>query len=408
LSINIKLSGGSDVEVAPQDSAKERKNERKNSQGAGRLLALDAARGLAVIGMLIAHFALNDLNALIVSGNTTLLFVLCGGISYSIMAQRLMNRGAEPIVFRVKMLARAVFIDIIGYSIIMLNTSIPVILPAYAVLFVLALVLVHRSTRVLVATAAILLLVSPPLMLIGEVFLWGAPILSDIAGGSLYSAVALAPAFVAGMAIGRIDLTKKRTALSLVFSGAIMLVVIKVVDIFVLNKWLISDRYTFKDDSWKDDSWKETIESFNAQEGAIWPLNVMYPPQWQTLLETYPHSGSTFQTMLGLGVAFLVLGLVFLISKKVSLVLRPFAAVGRVALTIYAGHFVLMWGLQLAGIQYNLDVIPFGDLIVMIVTVVTGWLLARLPNGPLEALMRRFDQVFSPSRSATVPTAISK
>ncbi len=44
----------------------------------GILVALDSVRGLAVIGMFIQHFALNDMNASIVSGNTTLLFILCG------------------------------------------------------------------------------------------------------------------------------------------------------------------------------------------------------------------------------------------------------------------------------------------------------------------------------------------
>ncbi|MEC0614707.1 hypothetical protein P8847_08225, partial [Bacillus inaquosorum] len=103
----------------------------------------------------------------IVSGNTTLLFVLCGGISYSIMAGRMMDRGTEPTAFRARMLARAVFVDIIGYLLIMLNTPYGVILPAYAALFVLALVLVSRSTRVLIATSAALMVVSPPLMILG-------------------------------------------------------------------------------------------------------------------------------------------------------------------------------------------------------------------------------------------------
>lgn len=97
----------------------------------------------------------------------------------------------------------------------MLNTPFGVILPAYAALFVLALVLIRRPTRVLVTTAAVLLAVSPPLMILRGSVLSGANLLGDIAGGPM-SALALAPAFVAGMAIGRFDLTRMRTALSLV------------------------------------------------------------------------------------------------------------------------------------------------------------------------------------------------
>ncbi|GIN78020.1 hypothetical protein J41TS8_30610 [Bacillus sp. J41TS8] len=244
--LSTPLQDGALVEIVTRDSAEGQKIAREKSRGTGRIVALDAARGLAVIGMYLQHFALNETNGSIVSGNTTLLFVLCGGISYSIMAGRMMDRGMEPAAFRTRMLARAVFIDMIGYLLIMLNTPFGVILPAYAALFVLALVLIRRSTRVLVTTAAVLLAVSPPLMILGGSVLSEAYLLGDMAGGPM-SALALAPAFVAGMAIGRFDLTKMRTALSLVSSGAIMLIVSKVLGTFVLpglsrsfEEWLVS------------------------------------------------------------------------------------------------------------------------------------------------------------------------
>ncbi|MFB0830676.1 DUF418 domain-containing protein [Brevibacillus laterosporus] len=356
----------------------------------GRLVALDAARGLAVIGMYLQHFGLNERIAAIVSGNTTLLFVLCGGISYSIMAQRMKDRETETAVFRTRMLARAVFIDVIGYLLILLNTSYGVILPAYAAMFVLALVLIRRSTRVLITTAIALTVVAPPLMILGTSVLSGAYLLYDIAGGPM-SALALAPAFVAGMAIGRLELTKIRTALSLVGGGIIMLVVGKGLGAFVLpglrpsfEAWLIGVQGTV---------------SNQPDPNAIWPLNAE-PPLWNMLLWTSPHSASTFQTLIGLGGAFLVLGLVCLVPKKTSAVLMPFAAVGRVALTMYAAQFIVIWCLRLAGIEYGLEGIPFSDLLVAVATLVTGWLIARLPNGPLESLMRHFDQAFIASRTA--------
>lgn len=363
------------------------------SRGRGRLLALDAARGLAVIGMYVQHFALNGMNGAIVSGNTTLLFVLCGGISYSIMAGRMMDQGTEPTAFRARMLARAVFVDIIGYLLIMLNTPYGVILPAYAALFVLALALVRRSTRALFAAAAVLLVVSPPLMVLGGSFLSGAFLLRDIAGGPM-SGLALAPAFVAGMAIGRLDLTKARTALSLAGAGAVMLAIGKLLGAYVLpglsrsfEQWLIR---------------VQGAAPVQPDPYAIWPLNVEQP-LWHSLLWTAPHSASTFQTLTGLGAALLVLGLACLVPKRTAVVLGPFAAVGRVALTMYAAQFVVIWVLERAGIDYGLGGIPFGDLLVVIVTLAAGWLIARLPAGPLEAPMRRFDRVFSASRPAVAP-----
>lgn len=79
----------------------------------------------------------------------------------------------------------------------------------------------------------------------------------------------------------------------------------------------------------------------------------------------------------------------------------PLAAVGRVALTMYAAQFIVIWSLKLAGIEYIVGGIPFGDLLIAAATLVTGWLIARLPNGPLESLMRHFDRAFSTSRTAT-------
>ena len=216
------------------------------SQGAGRLVALDAARGVAVIGMYLQHFASNERITAIVSGNTTLLFVLCGGISYSIMAQRMKSPQGDANAFRAKMLARALFVDVSGYLLILLNTSFGVILPAYAAMFVLALILVGRSNRVLATTTVALAFLAPPLMILGMSAFSGAFLLRDVAGGPM-SALALAPAFVAGMAIGRLDLTKVRNAFLLAIGGLMMLIIGKTLGAYVLpglsrsfESWLVS------------------------------------------------------------------------------------------------------------------------------------------------------------------------
>ncbi|MFP3381495.1 DUF418 domain-containing protein, partial [Bacillus sp. SIMBA_069] len=80
---------------------------------------------------------------------------------------------------------------------------------------------------------------------------------------------------------------------------------------------------------------------------------------WQMLLSAAPHTASTFQTLIGLGLALLVLGLVYLVPKIISSVLLvPFAAVGRVAFTMYAAQFIVIWFLKHAGIENSLEGIP--------------------------------------------------
>ncbi|MCG7381543.1 DUF418 domain-containing protein [Paenibacillus sp. ACRRY] len=384
-------------EVYPDDSDFQNDNsksstERENHRGSGRrLLALDAARGLAVIGMFLQHFALNERNAF-VAGNTTLLFVLCGGISYSIMAQRMKERGEAKTIFRSKMLARAVFVDVIGYLLIMLNTPYGIILPAYAAMFVLGLVLINRSTRVLVYTTVALWIFAPPLMILGMSYFSGNYLLQDMAGGPI-SALALAPAFVAGMTIARFNLTNKRIAMTLVCAGFIMLIIGKLLAIYVLPDLTTS----FED-------WLVRVQPSSPtpiDEYAIWPNNVTPPLIWHMLLQTAPHTASSFQMMIGVGIAFLVIGLAFLIPRKISVILTPFASVGRVALTMYAAQFIIVWVLTLLGIDYGLGEVPLGDLIIIIITLLIGSLIALMPNGPLESMMRCFDRIFSSFGSAS-------
>ena len=76
-----------------------------------------------------------------------ILFILCSGISYSIMVRRMNEKGMEPSAFRARMLARAVFIDMAGYLLIMLNGPFAGVLPAYAMLFLLALPAARRNGK---------------------------------------------------------------------------------------------------------------------------------------------------------------------------------------------------------------------------------------------------------------------
>lgn len=131
-----------------------------------RLDALDAARGLAVIGMYVQHFASNERNAF-VSGNTMILFMLCSGIAYTIMVRGMLEKNPDRRFLNTRVLARSVFIDLMGYALILLNGPFGVVLTAYAMLFLLALPLIRLSANALFALSGILYFVSPPLMLAG-------------------------------------------------------------------------------------------------------------------------------------------------------------------------------------------------------------------------------------------------
>lgn len=361
-------------------------NIKPEKQRSKRLLALDAARGLAVAGMFVQHFALNQTNSF-VSGNTMTLFILCSGISYSIMSQSKVEQGVETNKFRSRVLARSVFIDLIGYMLLMLNGPFGMVLPAYAMLFILMLALVHYSARTLAVVSGVLFWVSPPLMIIGLSIFADTAILHDIAGGPL-SALAWAPVFIAGMAIGKMDLYKFGTAIKFVVTGLVILVPSKLIALFLLPVLRQNcESFLLKLSSYKN---------MQVDPYATWPLNTQ-PIQWQMLFLDSPQSGAAFELLIGLGGALILLGLLLLIEHKYHVALNPFTGAGRVALTLYAAQFVLVWCTSLVGLDltgFDIGAIPFGDILVAVSALLIGWLLSRRHNGPLEAAIHRFEGLF--------------
>lgn len=355
----------------------------KNVHVSQRLLTLDAVRGLAVIGMLIQHFALQPWNDF-VSGNTMILFMLCSGISYSLMIQGMQSRGNEMHVLRSRVLARVVFIDLIGYAIIMLNGQFGVVLPAYAMMFLLALLLVKCTTKTLIAIAITSFILCPPLMLIGMSLLQGAALLNDIAGGP-GSAIAWMPVFVTGMVIGRLELHQRKTAIRLAGIGTAVALPVKLFSVSVLP-----GIYQFVWD------WLAQLSSSAAMPDtyAPWPRNTL-APLWQMLFLDAPQGGSTFELLIGTGGSMVLLAAALLLEKKLALLFRPLAKVGKVSLTLYCAHFVVAWILMLFGMNpSSLAQFMGGDIIVIFITLATGWVLSLRENGPFETGIRWFERQF--------------
>lgn len=355
--------------------------------GTERLVALDAVRGLAVIGMFIQHFALNERNGDLVSGNTMILFMFCSGISYSIMAQRMAERGAGGKELRTRILARSVLIDFIGYILIMLNGPFAVVLPAYAMLFILALFLLRYSARTLMKLSAALFWISPPLMLIGLSLFSDSALLADMAGGPL-SALAWMPVFVAGMATGRQDLRNRRLPVKFIVLGFVILIPAKFIAAFLLPglyqvvvNWLAQI---------------PSITNPQIDPYAVWPHNTQ-PVLWHMLFLAMPQGGSTFELLIGTGLSFIITGLLLLMGRRCSAILKPFCSVGRAALTLYAAQFIIAWLLGIGGIDVtgiNIGSMPFGDIFVAAVVLGVGCLITAYSITPLETVTHKFEQLF--------------
>lgn len=358
-------------------------NQSMQKKNGKRLLVLDAVRGLAVIGMFVQHFALNRTNSF-VSGNTMILFMLCSGISYTLMGRKMLEKKEMEKQFYTRVLSRSVFIDFIGYAIIMLNGPFAMVLCAYAMLFLISLFLIKRSTRTLIWTAALLFIIAPPLMIIGLSLFANTAVLSDIAGGPL-SALAWMPVFVTGMIIGRLHLEEMKTAKNMILLGTVILVPFKIFSVLILPNIRMAVE-------------NQMIATFYAEPNpyAAWPGNIE-PIPWHLIFIDAPQSGSMFELLIGTGGSLILLGIFILAEKKLAMLYKPFACVGRSALTLYVMQFLIAWGLAMAGIEVtSIDIgsIFMGDIIIAAAVIAAGCLLARLSNAPLEGAIRRFEHLF--------------
>ncbi len=351
-----------------------------------RLLALDAVRGLAVIGMYIQHFASNARNSF-VSGNTMILFMLCSGISYALMTKRMLLDHSEDKRMNTRILARAVFIDFAGYLLILLNGPFAVVLTAYAMLYLLARPFVRVPAKKLFIMAGAAFFICPPLMLIGQSLFENAALLSDIAGGPL-SALAWMPVFLVGMGIGRLDLNKTDNFMRFILAGVLILIPTKLVETFVMPG--ISQAYM---------EWSSLHQSVNEVDiFAMWPKNTQ-PVLWHYLFISMPQGGSTCELLAGTGGSLIILGVFCLIGAKYKKLLKPLCNVGKLSLTLYVIQIAAGWLLCLINTDWtnallDLGSIPLGDVIVAVFVILLSYLLVKAKISPFENMMRKFEKNF--------------
>ncbi|WP_425841317.1 heparan-alpha-glucosaminide N-acetyltransferase domain-containing protein [Microbacterium sp. PA5] len=330
-------------------------------QTGSRLAGVDLARGLAVLGMLTAHLlAIEAFDPSapatwvdIVNGRSSILFAVLAGVSLA-----LVSGGAAPVagdrlrLVRARTAVRAVVLWTIGILLILTGVPVYVILPAYAVLFLLALPFLRLRAPALWLLAAALALTMPLLQ----------PALNEIvarAGSDVelmlgwHYPFTLWLAFVlAGLAAGRSDLRRLRTQLALVAVG----VAAAVVGYGAVALWPVADGPAWVGEVWTDRA----------------------------------HSGGLPEVLGSGGVALAVLGASLLVCRTpLAWVLIPLRAVGSMPLTAYVGQ-LLAWAVIAAVVLGDtgdlggfraLD--PLGPFIVTTLVACTAWALL-FGRGPLE------------------------
>lgn len=335
----------------------------------GRLVGVDAARGLAVLGMMTAHIVLT-LDEKLVDGRSSILFATLAGVSLG-----LMTGGAEPVArerhgaSRVRIALRALAILALGLLLSALNPPLAVILDDYGVCFLLLLPLLFAPRAVLLGVAAVLAVVGP--MLVEGSLAAVATLdhdsaeLAAIAGewvttGSYPAAVWLVFPLL-GVAVARSDLRSARTRGVLVAAGSL-----------------------------------GALLGYGA--AAVLPG-----------VTAEAHSGSTAEILGSGGVALLLVGVLSALldsagrgSELLRVAVWPLAAVGSMPLTIYTLHVLGMAAAAELAARLTGDPRAYPDWLLpaMILGAFTLAVVLRLTlrSGPLELLLRRLVSVIPVDR----------
>lgn len=352
-----------------------------------RIVGVDTARGLAILGMFVAHLGLvRDADLLsatgwffIADGRPSALFALLAGVGLGFMTRRASRTGkdAEWHRQRVRILKRAGVLYLGGWALTLLGTPVAVILPSYAVMFVLCLPFLRMRAGALVAWAGgIALTMQFPVLLvraaIGESSPWRiVPVVGEVLTG-YYPAVIWVAYLLIGLAVGRLDLRRRGTALVLLGVGTALAAV---------------------------------------AYSAGWALTRLVRPAPGSLpgllVSIEPHTDSAVEMAGNAGVAIAVIGLFLLVTRlaPARLVLWPVSAAGAMALTVYSLHIVYIRILGPDAVWYPVSNRPLIWLVLGTLVAATAW-QRFVGQGPFERGLHAVIRTApAPGPEPPVPTA---
>lgn len=372
-------------------------NAARQETAKRRIEGVDAARGLALVGMMAIHVlpGWNDdfeptFSWLVFAGRGAALFALLAGVSLAFMSGgQYPPSGKYLKAARLGLGVRAVLISVIGLLLGYLVINAQVILVYYGVMFLLALPLLRLRPRTLLLLSAGIALTAPVLMQatrdsladMGGVepnFSTLAESPGDVLGQVLlsgtYPALPWMAYVCAGLAIGRMDLGQRAVQLRLVLAGAGLAIGTAVLSALLLGPAGGRGQLVDAASVWSDNP-EEAVSDI-----LIWGPDPTLPTDsWWWLASLTPYSSTPLVLLNTIGTVAGVLGVLLLLSGVATGLLRPLAVLGKMTLTLYSLHLLLL-------ATGMLEDQPHLGLIVQLIIVATfayAWQRFN-PQGPLE------------------------
>lgn len=331
--------------------------------GGDRIVGIDVARGLAVLGMFGAHIGITEpwewgdpstwLD--VVNGRSSILFATLAGVSIAILSGRDHPVSGDALrAARIRILVRAAIIFVLGAVLELLGTNVAVILPYYALLFLAALPVLRIRPSILFGLAGLTAIVAPVLVRVltfamGDIPLQGASgFLLELLASGYYPVLIWIAFLFAGLGVGRLDLRSVRVQLILLVTG---------IGLAVIGYGLVP-------------LLEPVADSF-----------------WGGFVTSEAHSGSPFEVIGSTGFAIAVIGLCLLATGPLRWVLFPVAAVGSMALSVYTLQIIAIAVLDpwLSSGAGNCAWLWFT---VAALVLASAWALT-LGRGPIERFLTR-------------------
>lgn len=342
----------------------------RTSAAGGRIRGVDAARALAVVGMVMVHFGPQggespaDAVYSVTHGRASLLFALLAGVGVALSAG---ERSRERLrLLDRKLAVRAAVLLPLGLALQMLPSGVAVILQFYALYFLAAALAVRLADRWVLTIAVGAAVVGPVVLITAQraVPEWfevapatladvGDPlfVLRELLLSGHYPVIVWTAPVVFGVWLGRRDLRSRAVRWGMVAVGAVT----------------VAAAYAI-----------EALVSSRVADGV----------SYGQLVATVPHSGMTMWVVQGTGAAVAVLGLCLLVADAAPRVAWPAVATGQLAFTVYVVHLLLLswWPEWFVRETVGAAVVTVARFTLVTVVLATLW-RAVLPRGPLETVM---------------------
>lgn len=410
------------VEDAPEGTGRMRTSDSDpvTRTGPGRIVGVDVARALALLGMIAAHTLERvdpdapggiDPISQLVAGRPSALFAVLAGVSLALVTRDAPSAAdaGRRTAYRWQILTRALLLAVLGLLLGLAGSGVAVILTYYGLLFVLALPVLTWGWRSLALLAVGWGLLSPvvstalrPLLpdstrAVPSLLSLADPLqlLSELAVTGYYPVLTWGTYLFAGMALGRLDLRRPRLARALVVGGALLAVTALGVSRLVTGS-AMARRALLQ--SSQEETWQALDASLRSGMFGTFPLG-----SWWWLLVWSPHTGSIIDLAHTTGTALLVLGLCLLLtgggSARVTRAWQIAFGAGTMTLTLYTLHVLVLGASGVLPLLHSTALNVLGVLWLGALAAV-----ARAP-GPLETLVSRAAQVVARRMGSGWPRA---